>query len=87
MLVTYSAHCKHFPSLRRNLSHARFVVPERATSVLYGCRVLANPTYRAAQVVTTHANSTTENELKGMRIAATSGDNRPAAATLTPTRL
>jgi len=47
----------------------------------------ATPVRRAARLVVPHANSTTETELNGIKVAATSGDKPPAAATLTPIRL
>ena len=42
---------------------------------------------RAAQVVTPQANNTTLAELSGISTAHVNGDNKPAAAMLTPTML
>jgi len=45
------------------------------------------PARRAIHIVTTHAKTTTETELAGIRIAHTIGASRPAAAMLTPATL
>jgi hypothetical protein len=56
-----------------------------AQSGAYAARV--KPNRRKAREVAPVAKRTTEMELKGIRIAQMSGDNKPAAAMLIPTTL
>jgi hypothetical protein len=57
------------------------------TSLKSGVAIFPSPARRLSHFVAPQANATTVTELNGIRMAQTTGDNRPLAATLIPATL
>ena len=97
--VQVSSNCPDFtaqikPARKANATARLASISMRMTDMLqfssdfdFGYRHFVSPARFAARLVAPHANSTTDIELTGIRIAQITGDNMPAAAMLMPARL